>query len=124
MAVLDACDQILSRLQPIKEKFPEKSFGEICEAAFKARINLAAQGFFSTPRGGKYDWNMITTDNKLRGEPFNYFVFGVGCSEVEIDTLSGAFKVLMTDLLMDCGDSLNPTGKQLYFFMSLCRIHI
>lgn len=43
-----------------------------------------------------------------KGNPFNYFSFGASASEVEVDTLTGDFTILRSDLVMDVGDSLNP----------------
>lgn len=40
--------------------------------------------------------------------PFNYFCYGAAVSEVELDTLTGDFHLLRTDLCMDVGQSLNP----------------
>lgn len=40
--------------------------------------------------------------------PFNYFCFGAGVSEVELDVLTGDFHVLRSDLVMDVGNPLNP----------------
>jgi xanthine dehydrogenase large subunit len=42
-----------------------------------------------------------------RGRPFFYFAYGA-CSEVVIDTLTGENRILRTDILHDCGRSLNP----------------
>jgi len=64
-------------------------------------VNLSAQGFYKTPDIG-YDFNTGI------GIPFNYFSFGVACSEVEIDTLTGDYQMIRTDIVMDVGDSLNP----------------
>ncbi|MEL6210535.1 MAG: molybdopterin cofactor-binding domain-containing protein, partial [Pseudomonadota bacterium] len=36
------------------------------------------------------------------------FAYGVSCSEVVIDTLTGENRILRTDILHDCGASLNP----------------
>ena len=54
--------------------------------AYNDRINLSAQGFYCAPRT-HFDWE------KGKGVPYNYYSFGVGCSEVEIDTLTGSFQV-------------------------------
>jgi len=48
-------------------------------------------------------------DTGFGGEmPFNYFCYGAALSEVELDTLTGDFHLLRTDLCMDVGQSLNP----------------
>jgi xanthine dehydrogenase/oxidase len=101
MAVLRACEQINSRLQPYRQKHPEKGFKEIVGMAYRDRVNLSANGFFATP-DLTYDWK--TNQGRL----FNYFTNGVGVTEVEIDTLTGDFQVLRSDIMMDLGQSLNP----------------
>ena len=58
MATLDACRQILLRLEPIREEIgPYASFKEVVKAAHFARIDLSAHGFFAldTKRCG-FDW--------------------------------------------------------------------
>ena len=94
MAVLNACEQINARLQPVKDSMPGSSWAEIVNSAFFQRINLSAQGFYQVPtkRCG-YDWSMVlanTTveENQKRGHPFNYFTQGAACTEVEIDCLT------------------------------------
>ncbi|KAK3879999.1 hypothetical protein Pcinc_015481 [Petrolisthes cinctipes] len=42
------------------------------------------------------------------GEVVSYPVYGVGCSEVELDILTGQFIVQRTDLLEDSGRSMSP----------------
>ena len=59
--------------------------------AYTKRINLSAQGFYKVPDIG-YDWDTG------RGRPYNYYTYGTACSEVEIDTLTGDFKVRMHPL--------------------------
>ena len=43
-----------------------------------------------------------------KGRPFYYFAYGAAVSEVVVDTLTGEFKLLRTDILHDAGKSLNP----------------
>jgi len=60
LATLDACRQILKRLEPIRRKLgPEASLKEVANAAFYARIDLSAHGFYalSDSRCG-YDFNL------------------------------------------------------------------
>lgn len=59
-------------------------------------VSLAATGYFKTPG---LNYNRVENSGTL----FNYFTYGVGCSEVEIDTLTGDHKVLKTDIVMDLG---------------------
>ncbi|WP_288473536.1 molybdopterin cofactor-binding domain-containing protein, partial [uncultured Pseudomonas sp.] len=46
--------------------------------------------------------------DQARGRPFYYYAFGAACSEVLIDTLTGEYRLLRTDILHDVGASLNP----------------
>uniref|UniRef100_A0A2K5D0D0 Aldehyde oxidase 1 n=1 Tax=Aotus nancymaae TaxID=37293 RepID=A0A2K5D0D0_AOTNA len=55
-------------------------------------------------RGYESDMNW----EKGEGHPFEYFVYGAACSEVEIDCLTGDHKNIRTDIVMDVGRSINP----------------
>jgi xanthine dehydrogenase large subunit len=76
-------------------------FDELVQAAWAERISLSATGFYRTPK--------INYDREsFSGRPFFYFAYGAAVTEVVIDTLTGESRVLRTDILHDCGDSLNP----------------
>ncbi|MGR5528080.1 xanthine dehydrogenase molybdopterin binding subunit [Vibrio alfacsensis] len=77
------------------------TFAKLCELCWLNQISLAATGFYRTPKV-YYDYE------KARGRPFYYYAYGVSCSEVIIDTLTGEYKVLRTEILHDVGASLNP----------------
>uniref|UniRef100_A0A8D0ARC3 xanthine dehydrogenase n=1 Tax=Sander lucioperca TaxID=283035 RepID=A0A8D0ARC3_SANLU len=95
-AVVNACQTLLQRLAPYKTLNPKGSWED-----WVSRINLSANGFYKTPDlGYSFDTNS--------GRAFNYFTYGVACSEVEIDCLTGAHKNLSTTIVMDVGHSLNP----------------
>lgn len=120
MAALDACETIKQRLVAFAaerwQEAPEAiaflpgrvrigaheiAFVELVKAAYMARVQLSATGFYATP---KIHW-----DRKAgRGHPFYYFAYGAAASEVAIDTLTGEYKVERVDILHDCGNSLNP----------------
>lgn len=120
MAALDACETIKARLTAFAaERWQEKpeaiaflpgrvqigarevGFAELVKAAYMARVQLSATGFYATP---KIHW-----DRKAgRGHPFYYFAYGAAAAEVAIDTLTGEYKTLRVDILHDCGNSLNP----------------
>lgn len=109
MAVLDACEQIVRRLDPIRKRLgPSAPWKQVVSAAYFDRVNLSAQGFYKTPNVG-YDFDLASArTNAERGTPFRYFTCGVACTEVEIDVLTGDLQVIEADVLMDLGQSLNP----------------
>ncbi|WP_404380103.1 xanthine dehydrogenase molybdopterin binding subunit [Caenispirillum salinarum] len=76
-------------------------FGELAELCHVARVSLSSTGFYRTP---KIHFDRTTN----RGRPFFYFAHGLAVSEVAIDTLTGEWKPLRTDILHDVGASLNP----------------
>lgn len=117
MAALDACEQILMRLLPLREGLPPgASLAQLAAKASFARVDLSAHGFFAVDdaRCG-YDWALEppprkpdgTPDNRARGLPFNYFTQGVACAEVELDVLTGDHAVLRADVLVDVGSTIN-----------------
>lgn len=76
------------------------SFADLVGQAYMARIPLSATGYYQTPKVG-YD------RAKGHGQPFFYYVYGAAVSEVQIDTLTGEYKLLRADILHDVGRSLN-----------------
>ncbi|KAI1237061.1 hypothetical protein IHE44_0014316 [Lamprotornis superbus] len=101
MAVKDACQTLLKRLQPIIKKNPTGTWNDWIKEAFKQSVSLSATGYF---RG----YNEYMDWEKGEGQPFTYFIFGAACSEVEINCLTGDHKNLRTDIVMDVGCSINP----------------
>lgn len=100
-AVYEACQTILKRLEPFKKKNPNGSWEDWVIAAYENTVSLSATGFYKTPNlGYSFETNS--------GNPFHYFSYGVACSEVEIDCLTGDHKNIRTDIVMDVGSSLNP----------------
>jgi xanthine dehydrogenase molybdopterin-binding subunit B len=130
MAVKNAIDKIKARLSEIaagifSKKFPQRPtskeniifendyvvdkvyqerrmlFSEVIPVAYMSQVNLSANGFYKTPDIG---WDKA----KGWGRPFNYYAFGMAVSEVLIDTLTGYYKNVRTDILHDVGESINP----------------
>lgn len=119
MAALNACEKLIERLTAFavetygvtaEEVFigetvrlGDKSmpFAEFISAAYMARIQLSATGFYKTP---KIHWNRQTG----QGRPFYYYAYGASVSEVSVDTLTGEYVIERADVLHDVGRSLNP----------------
>lgn len=79
----------------------QRAFADVVQAAYANRIQLWSDGFYRTPKI-HYDKTTLT------GRPFYYFAYGVACTEVAIDTLTGESRVLAIDVLYDAGRSINP----------------
>ncbi|MFP7570123.1 xanthine dehydrogenase molybdopterin binding subunit [Marivita sp. S2033] len=77
------------------------TFAQVAMMAYEARISLSATGYYRTP---KLNWDRI----KGAGRPFYYFAYGAAVSEVAVNTLSGEYRILRTDILHDVGASMNP----------------
>lgn len=77
------------------------SFAEFAQIAYMARVSLSSTGFYKTP---KIHFDRATG----KGRPFFYYATGASVSEVIIDTLTGEYKTLRTDILQDVGHSINP----------------
>ena len=120
MAALDACDAIKARLIAFAaEKFSvsadqvvflpgrirvgnqEIAWADFIHEAYMGRVQLSSTGFYKTPE--------IHWDRKAgRGKPFYYFAYGAAVTEVNVDTLTGEYRVERVDVLHDVGTSLNP----------------
>ncbi|XP_051157348.1 xanthine dehydrogenase-like [Leptopilina boulardi] len=101
MAVLEACEEIMRRIKPVIDDNPTASWEKWISEAYLRRIQLSATGFHKTPDVG---YCRETNSGML----YHYFTYGVACSEVKIDCLTGDHQVLRTDIVMDLGESLNP----------------
>jgi xanthine dehydrogenase large subunit len=99
-AVLDACRQLAARLAAVPDA-DRLTFEQRCEAAYKLRLPLFAQGYYRTP-------DIYFDPAAGRGKPFHYFTWGAAVSEVEIDRFTGQYRLLRTDILQDVGDSISP----------------
>ncbi len=77
------------------------TFAEFIKRAYFGRVQLSAAGFYKTP-------DLDFDREKGKGRPFYYFAYGAAVSEVLVDTLTGEYRVIRTDILHDVGRSLNP----------------
>ncbi|MFY0664495.1 MAG: xanthine dehydrogenase molybdopterin binding subunit [Natronospirillum sp.] len=77
------------------------AFEELIELAYFGQVSLSCAGYYRTPK-------IFYDREKAAGRPFYYFAYGAACCEVIVDTLTGEYKFLRTDILHDVGASLNP----------------
>lgn len=77
------------------------SFEELIQQAYFGQVSLSSTGFYRTPK-------IYYDRDQARGRPFYYFAYGAACSEVIVDTLTGEYRMLRSDILHDVGASLNP----------------
>ncbi|CAK8538530.1 unnamed protein product [Lathyrus sativus] len=94
-AVKLSCNILVERLKPIKKKLQEEmkslKWENIILRAYMEAVNLSASSYF------------VPSKNSIR-----YLNYGAAVSEVEIDLLTGETRFLQTDIIYDCGQSLNP----------------
>ncbi|KAL1193715.1 Indole-3-acetaldehyde oxidase [Cardamine amara subsp. amara] len=91
-AVRLCCETLVKRLKPLMERSGGRiSWNKLISQAYAQSVNLSASDLY-TP-----------TDT-----PTRYLNYGVAVSEVEVDLVTGQTTVLQTDILYDCGKSLNP----------------
>jgi len=100
-AVKDACEQILTRLAPVRADAPGATWEELVSMAYFRRIQLWAAGFYRTEG---LSWDATT----MTGSPFKYFAYGVAAAEVEVDGFTGSYRTRRVDIVHDVGDSLSP----------------
>ncbi len=102
IARADGCPAQAVRLEGAQVITPVRTrgFAEAVQYAYSQRVQLWSDGFYATPKI-HYDRNTLT------GRPFYYFAYGAACSEVAIDTLTGEYRLLRTDILHDVGQSLH-----------------
>ncbi|CAL4919469.1 unnamed protein product [Urochloa decumbens] len=94
-AVRLSCTALVERLKPIKESLEAKvgtvEWSALIAQASMASVNLSAHAYW-------------TPDPTFT----SYLNYGAATSEVEVDVLTGATTILRSDLVYDCGQSLNP----------------
>ncbi|ESQ50073.1 hypothetical protein EUTSA_v10002309mg [Eutrema salsugineum] len=90
-AVCLCCETLVERLKPLKKTGGPISWNELISQAYAQSMNLSASDLY-TPEE----------------TPTKYLNYGVAVSEVEVDFVTEKTTVLQTDILYDCGKSLNP----------------
>lgn len=76
-------------------------FAQVAKTAWASQISLSSTGYYATP-GIEYDAEVG------QGRPFFYYAFGGSVAEVEVNGLTGEYKVSRVDILHDVGHPLAP----------------
>ncbi|XP_011694373.1 PREDICTED: xanthine dehydrogenase/oxidase-like isoform X2 [Wasmannia auropunctata] len=92
-ATIQACKELLKRLEPIKKEMKNPSWRELVFTAYLKDVDLCARHMYAP-----------TQDDALKP----YAIYGVTIAEVEIDLLTGQHIIKRVDLVEDAGISLNP----------------
>lgn len=95
-AVLRACAKLKETLSDFQGDIEEQ-----VQAAYLDGRSLTETGVYNAPRLA-YDYE------KQQGDISYFFVWGAALSVVEIDVLSGHYRIIKSNVVQDCGKSLNP----------------
>lgn len=95
-AILKACSQLKKTLGGYEGDFEQK-----VHAAYLEGKSLTETGVHNQPR-------LVYDYEKQQGDISYFFVWGAAVSMVEIDVLSGHYRILKSNIVQDCGKSLNP----------------
>ncbi|XP_009126496.1 indole-3-acetaldehyde oxidase [Brassica rapa] len=90
------CDGLVERLLPVHAALVEKTGGPVTwesliSQAYQQSINMSVSNVYTPDISTGY-----------------YLNYGVAASEVEVNILTGETTILRTDIIYDCGRSLNP----------------
>lgn len=90
VGVRRACEELLARLQPVRDQMENPSWKELITEAYNNNVDLQTTGF-----------TKVT-------EQYTHTAYGVTLAEVEIDVLTGEMEILRVDLCEDVGLSISP----------------
>lgn len=94
-AVRICCNTLVERLIPLKERLQEQmgsvKWETLISQAWLQAVNLSASTYY-----------------KPEFTNMRYLNYGAAVSEVEVNLLTGETAILRSDIIYDCGQSLNP----------------
>ncbi|XP_055537408.1 xanthine dehydrogenase/oxidase-like [Wyeomyia smithii] len=89
-AVKRACEILLERFKPIRDEHKDVSWEELIEKCHAQSVDLCATYMYKA------------------SDLAPYIIWGLSCSEVEVDILTGNVQLRRVDILEDVGESLSP----------------
>uniref|UniRef100_A0A240PM44 FAD-binding PCMH-type domain-containing protein n=1 Tax=Anopheles epiroticus TaxID=199890 RepID=A0A240PM44_9DIPT len=89
-AVQKACEMLRKRIDPVRAQHPEESWEALTQRCHQQHVDLCAL----------YQYNVT--------EMQHYVVWGLACSEIEVDILTGNVQIRRVDILEDVGESISP----------------
>ena len=92
LSLMHACATMNARLAPLRK--PGQTWQQLIGMANQVGVELSATGWTNAPPSGS--------------GIFNYNSTSAAITEVEVDILTGQFELKRTDIVFDCGVSLNP----------------
>ncbi|CAG4933306.1 unnamed protein product [Parnassius apollo] len=90
IGVQRCCEELLKKLEPIRNQMNNPSWDQLIQKAFASDIDLQTHAFVNASDVQMYD------------------IFGITLAEVEIDVLTGQTEVVRVDLIEDVGQSVSP----------------
>ncbi|KAL5006950.1 hypothetical protein ScPMuIL_015756 [Solemya velum] len=91
-AIIECCQILITKMAPVKAKMVDPTWQQLVQKCLEEGIDLTAR-YFIFPNTEYV---------------FQYNSYGVTCTEVDLDVLTGENQIARVDLLYDCGESLNP----------------
>lgn len=107
-AAINACQELNTRFEPYRTSKDDSS-RSIDNAISSYRVKQWTKFLGSLPSEVNLNaegWYAPATNPN--SEPFQYFVYAACVTEVALDVLSGRVHVLASEIVYDCGQSLNP----------------
>ncbi|OXA54699.1 Xanthine dehydrogenase [Folsomia candida] len=90
LAAMKACEILLKKMEPIRQEIKDPTWEKVVTACYNKHILLTAQY------------------QDIPGELKGYDIWAVCLTEVELDVLTGEYKIVRVDLAEDAGMSLSP----------------
>ncbi|XP_052742308.1 aldehyde oxidase 1 [Bicyclus anynana] len=90
IGVRKCCEELLERLAPIKSEMGDPTWVQLIQKAFASQVQLR-----------------VTCYTTL-ADMLKYHICGAAMAEVQVDILTGEFEIIKTEMMVDCGQSINP----------------